>query len=207
MVVDSPARERDENSYISARILTALESMTSRMDRLKMSQMQIDENERQRGSIDSGLFDSALGRGIGRGLMSCEALGFMPLRRSPEPPASPPPRLRAPAMGQSLVEPLSLRVSPLPPQQQQASVMQQGYAQQALAIQQAYAQKAYATMQQRAAPAPVDAPAPVLQGYQKPDARQRKLAIRKFDCSELYQGLGAGFQDWRRLFIRAVNFS
>ncbi|CAI5705533.1 unnamed protein product [Peronospora effusa] len=74
-------------------------------------------------------------------------------------------------------------------------------------MQQAYAQQAYAPMQQQAATSPVAAPAPVLQGYRTPDARQRKLAIRNFDGSELYQGLGTGFQDWGRSFIRAVNFS
>ncbi|CAH0483068.1 unnamed protein product [Peronospora belbahrii] len=32
--------------------------------------------------------------------------------------------------------------------------------------------------------------------------RQRNLAIQKFDRSKLYQGLGSGFSDWRRTFLR-----
>ncbi|CAI5731107.1 unnamed protein product [Peronospora farinosa] len=103
MVVDSIAHERGENSDINARILTALDKMTSRMDRLEMSQMQIDENERLCGAIDSGLFGSALDRGNGGVPMNHEALGFMPPKRSPEPPAAPLPRLRASVMGQSFL--------------------------------------------------------------------------------------------------------
>ena len=40
-----------------------------------------------------------------------------------------------------------------------------------------------------------------------PDARQRKLAIRKFDGSELYQGIGPGFSDWGRTFLRQVSIA
>uniref|UniRef100_A0AAV1UJ69 Uncharacterized protein n=1 Tax=Peronospora matthiolae TaxID=2874970 RepID=A0AAV1UJ69_9STRA len=39
------------------------------------------------------------------------------------------------------------------------------------------------------------------------DARQRKLAIRKFDGTELYQGLGSGFADWGRTFLRQVTMA
>ena len=45
-----------------------------------------------------------------------------------------------------------------------------------------------------AAPTPVAAYVPVGQ-YRVPDARQRKLAIRKFDGSELYVGLGSNLFD------------
>ncbi|RMX68650.1 hypothetical protein DD238_005627 [Peronospora effusa] len=55
--VDSIAHERGEYSDINGRILTALEGMTSRMDRLEMSQMHIDEHERLRGAIDKGLVE------------------------------------------------------------------------------------------------------------------------------------------------------
>ncbi|CAI5701820.1 unnamed protein product [Peronospora effusa] len=153
MVVDFSAHERGENSDISARILTAPENMTSRMDRLEMSQMQIDKNERLRGAIDSGLFDSSLGRGIGGVPMNREALEFMPPRQSPVPQVAPLPRLRAPVMVQPLFEPLGLRV--LQPQQQK----------QAPAMQQAYAQQAYEPMQQKPATAPVAAPVIVILEY------------------------------------------
>ncbi|CAI5716723.1 unnamed protein product [Peronospora effusa] len=41
--------------------------------------------------------------------------------------------------------------------------------------------------------------------YRVPDARQRKLTTRKFDGSELYHGLGTGFLDWGRTFLRQVT--
>ena len=37
------------------------------------------------------------------------------------------------------------------------------------------------------------------------DERQRKLAISKFDGTELYQGLELGFVDWGRTFLRQVT--
>uniref|UniRef100_A0AAV1UVI0 Uncharacterized protein n=1 Tax=Peronospora matthiolae TaxID=2874970 RepID=A0AAV1UVI0_9STRA len=40
-----------------------------------------------------------------------------------------------------------------------------------------------------------------------PDARQQKLTNRKFDGSELYRGLGFGFFDWGRTFVRQVNMA
>ena len=36
--------------------------------------------------------------------------------------------------------------------------------------------------------------------YRTSDARQRKLAIRKFDGSEMYVGLESGFLDWGKTF-------
>ena len=32
--------------------------------------------------------------------------------------------------------------------------------------------------------------------YRTPGARKRELAIRKFDGTEVYVGLGSGFFDW-----------
>ena len=43
--------------------------------------------------------------------------------------------------------------------------------------------------------------------YHTPDARQRKLAIRKFDGTELYIGLGSGFFDWGKTFWRQVDMT
>ena len=40
-----------------------------------------------------------------------------------------------------------------------------------------------------------------------PDARQRKMTVRKFDGTELYRGLGSGFNDWGRTFLRQVNMA
>uniref|UniRef100_A0AAV1T842 Polyprotein n=1 Tax=Peronospora matthiolae TaxID=2874970 RepID=A0AAV1T842_9STRA len=55
-----------------------------------------------------------------------------------------------------------------------------------------------------AAPPPAAAYVPVGK-YRVPDDRQRKLAIRKFDGSELYQGLGSNFFDWGKSFWRQVD--
>uniref|UniRef100_A0AAV1VBX8 Integrase catalytic domain-containing protein n=1 Tax=Peronospora matthiolae TaxID=2874970 RepID=A0AAV1VBX8_9STRA len=57
-----------------------------------------------------------------------------------------------------------------------------------------------------AAPPPAAAYVPVGK-YRVPDARQRKLAIRKFDGSELYQGLGSNFFDWGKSFWRQVDMA
>ena len=45
----------------------------------------------------------------------------------------------------------------------------------------------------------------VIGNYAIPTASQRKLNIRKFDGTELYKGLGSGFYDWGRTFMRAVT--
>eukprot|EP00644_Phytophthora_capsici_P019023 jgi/Phyca11/53350/gw1.420.8.1 len=39
-------------------------------------------------------------------------------------------------------------------------------------------------------------------GGRYPDARQKKLSIRSFNGKELYVGLGSGFLEWGRRFIR-----
>ena len=40
-----------------------------------------------------------------------------------------------------------------------------------------------------------------------PDARQRKLTVRKSDGTELYRGIDLGFFDWGRTFLRQVNMA
>ncbi|CEG35824.1 hypothetical protein F443_12138 [Plasmopara halstedii] len=40
-----------------------------------------------------------------------------------------------------------------------------------------------------------------------PDERQRRLTIRKFDGTELYRGLGSGFLDWGRTFMRQIQYA
>uniref|UniRef100_A0AAV1VEI6 Uncharacterized protein n=1 Tax=Peronospora matthiolae TaxID=2874970 RepID=A0AAV1VEI6_9STRA len=40
-----------------------------------------------------------------------------------------------------------------------------------------------------------------------PDARQKKLGIRPFDGSELYEGLGSGFLEWGRRFERQISLA
>ncbi|CEG44538.1 hypothetical protein F443_12138 [Plasmopara halstedii] len=45
------------------------------------------------------------------------------------------------------------------------------------------------------------------QAMHVPDERQRRLTIRKFDGSELYRGLGSGFLDWDRAFMRQIQYA
>ena len=40
-----------------------------------------------------------------------------------------------------------------------------------------------------------------------PDGRQRELTLQPFDGKELYRGLGSGFLQWGRAFVRQVGFS
>ena len=52
---------------------------------------------------------------------------------------------------------------------------------------------------------PQQAPAPT--HYRTPDARQRKLAIRKFDGTGVYVGLGSVFFDWGKTFWRQMDMA
>uniref|UniRef100_A0AAV1U7P4 Uncharacterized protein n=1 Tax=Peronospora matthiolae TaxID=2874970 RepID=A0AAV1U7P4_9STRA len=40
-----------------------------------------------------------------------------------------------------------------------------------------------------------------------PEAQQRKLALQPFDEKELYHGLGCGFMEWEKEFVRQVEFA
>lgn len=40
-----------------------------------------------------------------------------------------------------------------------------------------------------------------------PDAQHRKLALQPFDVKELYHGLGSGFVEWCKEFVRQVGFA
>ena len=53
-----------------------LQTLTYSVQALETSQMQIDENERFRGFIDSGLYASELGRGMGGTPMHRNAIGY-----------------------------------------------------------------------------------------------------------------------------------
>uniref|UniRef100_A0AAV1TSQ0 Uncharacterized protein n=1 Tax=Peronospora matthiolae TaxID=2874970 RepID=A0AAV1TSQ0_9STRA len=44
-------------------------------------------------------------------------------------------------------------------------------------------------------------------GVGMPDAQQRKLALQPFDGKELYHGLGCGFMEWGKEFVRQVGFA
>ena len=55
---------------------TKLQALTDRMQALETSQMQINENERLRGAIDSGFYALELGRGMGGAPVHRDALGY-----------------------------------------------------------------------------------------------------------------------------------
>uniref|UniRef100_A0AAV1UHK3 Uncharacterized protein n=1 Tax=Peronospora matthiolae TaxID=2874970 RepID=A0AAV1UHK3_9STRA len=79
-VVDPPTHERGAD--VNERILKMLMGLEGRMERMEASQMHMDENERLRGAIESGLFSSLLGRNMGNaGPMHLDALGNSPPRR------------------------------------------------------------------------------------------------------------------------------
>ena len=44
-------------------------------------------------------------------------------------------------------------------------------------------------------------------GVGMPDAQQRKIALKPFDGKELYHGLGSGFMEWGKAFVRQVGFA
>ncbi|CAI5746298.1 unnamed protein product [Peronospora destructor] len=48
---------------------------------------------------------------------------------------------------------------------------------------------------------------PGLQVTGMPDAQHRKLALQPFDGKELYHGLGSGFLEWGKEFVRQVGFA
>lgn len=50
------------------------------------------------------------------------------------------------------------------------------------------------------------AQAPAFTRYGVPDSKKRKLEYKPFDGSEVYKGLGAGFHDWGRRFVRQVAY-
>ncbi|KAE9221934.1 hypothetical protein PF005_g6921 [Phytophthora fragariae] len=58
-------------------------------------------------------------------------------------------------------------------------------------------------------PPPVDARPPQVPMDQPrvPPAKEAKLALRTFDGSEVYKGLGSGFEQWALLFIEQVEMA
>uniref|UniRef100_A0AAV1VAX0 Uncharacterized protein n=1 Tax=Peronospora matthiolae TaxID=2874970 RepID=A0AAV1VAX0_9STRA len=128
--------------------------------------MQIDEDERLRGTIDSGFFVSALGRGMGvkqPGDLLFQLFGPQSVHDSQR----------------ALLDHNTGLCASVPPEFEDVNAPKSP-------MQQAPAQ---------------EIPLHVL------DACQRKLAIRKFDGTELYQGLGSGFADWGSTSLRQVTMA
>ncbi|CAH0522556.1 unnamed protein product [Peronospora belbahrii] len=161
---------------------------------------QIDLDNWISGAIESGLFASALGANLGAATMRADTL------EQPDwkPPARAP-LVRAPPPSQeySQFHSLGPRLPALPSQPQQMR---------ACAPAAALAQMPATTEEHAAGAYGASHAAAQLPryGHQQmrvgtPDARQRKLTVRKFDGTELHSGLGSGFYDWGRTFLRQVN--
>lgn len=63
---------------MNLKILEALTGMQERMTRLEMSQLKRDEDERMKGAAETGVFQSAFGRGFGAPQMDVSALMHTP---------------------------------------------------------------------------------------------------------------------------------
>ena len=163
-----------------------LSGMDARMQKMEASQARINEDERMRGADKSGLFASIVGADFA-GRLHRGALELSDLR---ERHGSAQARrvggrfddlkmgVRHPA--QQRAEPLPQPPPHLPPYQPQP-------------------------MPQAPPGPPQQAPAPT--HYRTPDARQRKLAIRKFDGTGVYVGLGSVFFDWGKTFWRQMDMA
>ena len=63
------------------------------------------------------------------------------------------------------------------------------------------------TAPRQEAPSPATHKAVGIGNYGMSTASQQKLNIRKFYGSELYKGLGSGFFDWGRTFVRVMSLA
>ena len=61
MVVPPHAHERNAENDALEKVLKMLNSMDERMKKTELSQARIDEDERMRGAVESGIFSSKLG--------------------------------------------------------------------------------------------------------------------------------------------------
>ncbi|CAI5725776.1 unnamed protein product [Peronospora destructor] len=178
VVIPPHAHARSAETDAMQKVLEMLSKMDDRMKKMELSQERIDEDERMRGAVDSGMFSSMLGADFA-GKLHRDALDFSDVRSHQVPrPATDRLDGSRPRQQQRTPHQLSQPPSPLPPYQPMP--------------------------QHQASPAaPMQAPAPTQ--FRTPDARQRKLAIRKFDGTEVYVGLGSGFFDWGKTFWRQVD--
>ena len=180
------------------KILTMLDALSSRMERMETSQIRIDEDKRMRGVIESGIFASALGAYLGTRTMRMDALE--PVKRKP-PARAPLAHASTPSRDYSPFESLGPRFPALPPQPHQmrarppvsAPATAEEHEDRARGVARVAEQPTRYTHQQM--------------NVGTPDARQRMLTVRKFDGTELYRGLGSGFFDGGRTFLRQVNMA
>uniref|UniRef100_A0AAV1V2L8 Uncharacterized protein n=1 Tax=Peronospora matthiolae TaxID=2874970 RepID=A0AAV1V2L8_9STRA len=188
VVNDGPARESGKRDD---KILAALAALTDRLASLESSQRVRDEEERMLGVVESGLFASKLGANMRGRPMTIDAIGDAE-EKAPVPRGY----QRATDLGAS-------RFASLEPPRARAAPQLQQRAPASAPTPQEHA--ALPPPQQFAPPQAYVRPG--LNGNEMPSASQRKLNIRKFDVTELYRGLGSGFFDWGRTFLRAVSLA
>nr|BAP68811.1 RxLR effector candidate protein [Hyaloperonospora arabidopsidis Emoy2] len=175
-----------------------LDVLSPRRDRMETNQICIDEDERMRGAIDSGLFGSVLGANLGAHTMRMDALEpverKLPVRVSlAYAPARVGSTRRSSCTGiaslycfRSHSRCVHARLSRHQRQQEKHEDRARGAAQTA-------AHPPRYTHQQM--------------DVGTPDACQRKLTVRKYDGTELYRGLDSGFFDWSRTSLRQVHMA
>ena len=149
------------------------------MQKMEASQARMDEDERMRGAHESKLFRSELGADFA-GRLHGGAMEDSHDRQPQLQPRRAPVRLddlrmRSGQQLQQRADPLPQPPAPLPPYQPPPAPL-------AMPAAQGH------PVQQRQQVTPMQ--------YRTPDARKRELAIRKFDGTEVYVGLGSGFFDW-----------
>ena len=147
------------------------------MAKTESSQREREDHERMLGAVQSGMFASALGANARAKPMNHRRVHGLPENK----PAPRPLRAHVP----DLEEPMFASFAP------------------------ACARTPTPAEARRpaAGPAPSGQPPATTSSYATPNASQRKLPIRQFDGTELYKGLGSGFLDWGRTFLRAVNLA
>uniref|UniRef100_A0AAV1TRR8 Uncharacterized protein n=1 Tax=Peronospora matthiolae TaxID=2874970 RepID=A0AAV1TRR8_9STRA len=155
-----------------------LSGMDARMQKMKFSQARIDEDERMRGADESGLFASLRSADFAGRLHRGALERLEPRERHVS--------AQARHVGSRLGY---LRMGALHPAQQRTKPLPQAPPQ----------LPPYQPQLTPQAPPGPPQQAPALTQYRVPDARQRKLAIRKLDGTEVYAGLGSAFWDWADL--------
>ncbi|CAI5726208.1 unnamed protein product [Hyaloperonospora brassicae] len=167
-----------------------LTALTDRMQALEASQMQIEEEKRLRGAIGSVFFASELGRGMGGATLHRDAL----VNDAPRQPRG---RVRVTQPGDSLFQQFIPQY--VGPRHPAGAARPQAPR---------YAPVSPPDFEDAHAPVPPTQQAPTKElPLSFPEARQLKLALRKFDGTEMYQGLGSGFADWGRTFLRQVSMA
>ena len=183
-VVGEPsARERGEAT--SDKILAALAALTDRLTKLESSQRVRDEDERMLRAVESGMFVSKLEANMRGRPMTIDALGS--LEEKSEAPRS---HAHWPDDSESMFA--SLAPSRGQPSAQHRIPARAGE------IMAAPSQETPKTATHMAK---------AIGNCGMPTASQQKLNIRKFYGSELYKGLGSGFFDWGRTFVRVMSLA